>query len=257
MLPKVKFKLAVLKYEAASLSDFCVPLKTKWDWSGYVYRVHPKLKENLDKAKTRKEKAKIIRNYTKKFWLNEFEQLKTKKILFQKEWNKINDDFMKTLSKVLETNWPKDRKTISGMISINPICPRFLKYWAFQIFYMQRLHWMRGTVAEEVLHFLYFKKWKEVFPDADEKTFDHPHLEWALSEILVPAILGDKRIWKITKSIPNGYPEYRKVKIGKRNLIQHFENLYKNSRKKKEPFAQFLQTAYKEAQKHKNKILNA
>lgn len=257
MLPKVKFELAVLKYETANLFDDCVPLKTGWDWSGYVYQEHPRLKEELDKAKTRKEKTKIVRSYTKRFWRSEIEQLKMQKTLFQKEWNKINDNFMKALSEVLETNWPKDIKTISGMISINPDGLRFLKCWTFQIFYMQRLYMMRGTVAEEVLHLLYFKKWKEVFPEADEKTFEQPYLEWALSEILVPAILGDKRLWKITKPIRYGYTEYMKIKIGKRNLIQHFENLYEKSRKKKEPFAQFLQTAYKEAKKHKDKIMKA
>ncbi len=116
---------------------------------------------------------------------------------------------------------------------------------------------MKETVAHEVLHFLYFKKWKEVFTDADEKTFDSPYLEWHLSEILAPVILRDKRIQSILKSGTGSYQEHLKIKIGSRNLIQHFEDLYKKSRKKKEPFAQFLQTAYKEAQKHKNKILNA
>jgi len=78
-----------------------------------------------------------------------------------------------------------------------------------------------------------------------------------LSEILAPVILRDKRIQNILKSGAGGYREHEKAKIGKRNLIQHFEELYKQSRKKKEPFAKFLQIAYKEAQKHKDKILNA
>lgn len=257
MFPKVKFELANLKYEAANIYDDCTTLKTGWDWSSYVFQEHPILKEDLSKAKTRKQKMKIIRNYTKRFWRSELEQLKMQKTLFQREWNKINDNYMKALSEVLETEWPKDRKTIFGIISINPDGLRFLKYWGFQIFYMQRLYMMRGTVAEEILHLLYFKKWKEVFPKADEKTFEQPYLEWHLSEILVPAILGDKRIWKMIKFTKYGYLEHIKVKIGKRNLIQHFEELYRKSRKRKEPFAQFLQIAYKEAQKHKDKILKA
>ncbi len=257
-MPKVKFYLAQMKNEAINLSRDCFPVtKIGRSWRDYIFRFHPTIKEDLDKAKTRKGKTKIIRNYTEKFWKSELEQLKTQKNLFQKEWNKVNDGYMKALSEVLETSWPKNRKTIYATVSINPICLRFLKYWTIQIFYMQRFYEMRGIVAEDILHFLYFKKWKEVFPDADEKTFNEPHLEWALSEILVPAIIGDKRIWKIIHSIPEGHSYHRKVKIGKRNLIQHFENLYKESRKKKEPFAQFLQTAYKEAKKHKDNILKA
>ncbi len=257
MSPKVKFELAKINNDAHNLSSFCLPLKTGWDWSHYIYRVHPVLKEKLGKAKSRKKKLEIVKTYTKKIWKEEYEQLKTQKILFQTEWDKINDRYMNSLSKVLETDWPKERRIIYAMISINPICPRFLKNWTFSIFYLKRLTFMKETVAHEVLHFLYFKKWKEVFPDSKEKTFDAPHLEWHLSEILAPVILSDKRIQTIIKSGAGGYAEYNKTRIGKRNLIQHFENLYKNSRKRKEPFAQFLQTAYKEAKKHKDKILNA
>lgn len=257
MLPKVKFELIALKQEISVLSYDCISFKTGWDWSVYVFRAHPQLNENMEKARTRKEKTKVIRNYTKEFWRSELQKLKTRKILFQNEWDKVNDRYVKTLSEILETDWPKNRKEIFAMISINPIGARILNRWTFQIFYMEKPFQMREAVAHEILHFLYFKKWKEVFPDADEKTFGMPYLEWQLSEILAPVILRDKRIQNILKSETRIYPEHEKAKIGKRSLIQHFEVLYKESRKKKEPFAQFLQTAYKEAQKHRDKILNA
>ncbi len=260
MLPKVKFEFTSQKDEARMLHKFCKPRETGWNWSEYIFKYHPSLKEHFSKQPTEKERIRIIKAYTKKFWKKEYEQLKNQKSLFKKEWNKINDKYMKTLSEVLETDWPKNRKIIRAWISINPICPRSIESWEFLIFYLFPLRYVRHDVAHETMHFLYFKKWKEVFPKADKKTFEPPHLEWHLSEILASTILNNENIQKLIKCRAEGYEEYvhyRKNKIRKRSLIQHFENLYKQNRKKKEPFAQFLQTAYKEAQKHKNKILNA
>ena len=43
--------------------------------------------------------------------------------------------------------------------------------------------------AHEILHFLWFKKWKEVFPETGLKEYESPHLVWRLSEIMDPIIL--------------------------------------------------------------------
>ncbi len=255
MSPKVKFEFVDLKKEAKELYHFCKVNEAGWDWSKYIFQFHPLLKDKLKDAKTEKEKFKIIRDYAKIFWKEEHEQLKSQKTLYQKEWNKINNKYMKKLSEVLETEWPKSRKIIHAQISINTVASVFPEDWSFLIFYLNLLSFIRQTVAHETVHFLYFKKWKEIFPETNKKAFDPPHLEWALSEIIAPVILNDEKIQKIIKCDAGGYAEYHKTKIGKRNLIQHFENLYKDSRKRKEPFAQFLQTAYREAQKYKDKIL--
>lgn len=257
MLPKVKFEFVNLKKEAKELYHFCKVNEAGWDWSESIFQFHHLLKDKLKAARTEKEKFEIIINYTKIFWKEEYKQLKSQRNLYQKEWNKISNKYMRALSEVLETKWPKNLKIIHAQISINTIASVFPEEWSFLIFYLSLLSFIRQTVAHETIHFLYFKKWKEVFPKIDEKKFNPPHLEWALSEILAPVILNDERIQKIIRCYPGGYAEYHKVKIGKRSLIQHFENLYKESRKKKEPFAQFLQSAYKEALKHKDKILNA
>lgn len=258
MLPKVKFEFVNLEKEAKELYHFCKVNEAGWDWSESIFQFHPLLKEELRNAITKREKFKIIKSYVKRFWREEFEQLKSQKFLYQKEWNKINNSYMKTLSEILETEYSENRKIIHAQISINTIASVFPEDWSFLIFYLNSyLSFMRETVAHETIHFFYFKKWKEVFPETDEKNFDPPHLEWALSEILVHVVLKDKLIQKIIKGETHPYTEYLKARIGKRRLIQHFEELYRKSRSRKESFAQFLQTAYKEAQKHKNKILKA
>jgi len=107
----------------------------------------------------------------------------------------------------------------------------------------------------EILHFLYFKKWKEVFPKAERRTFDSPHLVWRLSEILDPIILNNyPKIQKLTKLKHQTYKEFQKAKIGNEKLVPHFEVLYRKHLQSKKPFEVFLKIAWKEAKKHHKKI---
>ena len=50
-----------------------------------------------------------------------------------------------------------------------------------------------------MLSFLYFEKWKSLYPKMDRRKFDTPYIEWHLSEIVAPIILNDKRIQRLLK----------------------------------------------------------
>ena len=251
-IPKVKFKLADINFETSMIYYFLFPFRGT---SKIIYKRHKKLKNLLKTAKNKKERLRIIRNYSKNFWKDNIKELEENSKLFKKEWSKINDKYMITLSQVLETNWPVERKNIIAFVSINPIYPRFLKNWSFSIFGLQKnIKRLNEIIAHEILHFLYFKKWKEVFPNSNERTFDIPYLEWNLSEILAPVILSNPRIQTIIKQKPIGYPEHKKIKINKKTVIKHFGLIYRKSLKEKEPFGEFLKKSYKEAKKHKDLI---
>jgi len=252
IIPEVKFKLANIDFEVCNLyyfSFFC------GDWNKFVFKRHPKLKEHLKLAKSENERKLAIRNYVKKFWKENNHKLMNQRKKFQEEWDKINDKYMTILSDVLETEWQNEKKNITALISINPICPRILKTWTFSIFGLEKnIKKVYKTIAHEVLHFLYFKKWKEVFPKSKESSFESPHVEWYLSEILAPVILNNLKIQKIIKIKASGYEEFRRIKIGQRNLIDHFTILYKEHLKKKESFSEFLKIAYKEIEKYRKLI---
>ncbi len=189
MFPKVKFVLAKESFDSDLLLDFSGPISGGWDWSKIIFDSHPKLAKYI-KNVDEEEKEMIIKKYTSQFRKDNYEELQSKVKLFQKQWDKVNDDYMETLQEVIEINWPKSKKII-GYITICPICPRFLETWSFAIYYKTKISEVNLIVAHETLHFIYFKKWKEVFPKSDPKTFDSPHLEWHLSEILATVILNN------------------------------------------------------------------
>jgi len=256
MFPKVKFVLAKESFDSDLLLDFSGPISGGWDWSKIIFDSHPKLAKYI-KNVDEEEKEMIIKKYTSQFRKDNYEELQSKVKLFQKQWDKVNDDYMETLQEVIEINWPKSKKII-GYITICPICPRFLETWSFAIYYKTKISEVNLIVAHETLHFIYFKKWKEVFPKSDPKTFDSPHLEWHLSEILATVILNNTpKIQKIIKIKEKGYQEYRDLSIRGYDLIEHFELMYKKHLDTKTSFGDFLKLAYKEIKKYKNLLKTA
>jgi len=250
---KVKFKLPTMKREAEMLTVFCKPKRTGWDWSYKVYRNHPELEEIL-KDKKHNELYRHIYKYSKNFIKKNEKKLNKLTTTYQKEWDKINDKYLKILSEHFETDYPKNRKVISAYVSIVPIFPRFLDEWGFNVS-SRNTRMMIPISMHEILHFFYFKKWVEVFPKTKRKELDSPYLVWRLSEILDPIILNhNKDIQKLFKHKHNHYSEFQKIKIGKKTMIEHFEDLYKKHLKSNQSFEEFLKICWSEAKKHRKII---
>lgn len=249
-LPQVRFKLATPSKEAEVLTAFCKPGEAMWDWSKYIYKVHPELKRILKDKKPREYYA-LIYKYAAKFLKEHKKELEAQAARYQKEWNKINGPYLQVLTDHFETEYPKSRKFITAYVSIVPIYPRFLDEWAFNVSF-KNSESMAPISMHEILHFLYFKKWMEVFPKTKKKELDAPYLVWKLSEILDPIIIeNNPDIQMLFKHRQGHYPEFRKVKIGKKTAIKHFETLYKKHLKSGQSFEDFLKICWADALKHR------
>jgi len=253
-LPQVKFTDTPPKFEIEMFSNFL--FKDSWGWSKYIYKNYPELKP-IKKLKTQKEKDKFLKEFIINYRKTNKKDIEESKIRYQKEWIKIEKKYFKILSQILQTDWPKNKKIIKAMVSMNIICPRFLDDWSFSVFYSHKnLKHILVIIAHECCHFLYFKKWQEIYPKAKRKTFNTPHIEWHLSEILAPIILNDKRIQKILKSKDVFYDEYLKIKIKNKTVPEHFNDLYNKHLKQNTNFEHFLKESYSEIKKHKKLFLN-
>jgi hypothetical protein len=250
-LPKVKFIDIPLSKEIDWIHGFL--FQNKWGWGKYIIKKHPKIK-GVFFLKTEVEQVKFLKEYIVEFRKENRELIKKNKTKYQKEWQKIEKDFFIILSEIIQIDWPKNKKTIRAMISVNPICPRFLNDWSFSIFYnYKKMTHTMEVIMHESCHFLYFKKWKEIFPKAKEKTFDYPYIEWHLSEIIAPIILNNKRVQKYLKHKATFYEEYHKIKINNLNATRYFSNLYNSYLKKDKIFGDFLQESYKIIKNKRNK----
>lgn len=254
MIPEVKFKIVQVKYNLPLIYGFLnlSQRKKDWDWSDRIYRKYPDIKEKISKVKGIEEKKKIVEKYFTDFEEKNHERIRDSKEEFEKIWNKINDRVMYALSDVMEIEWPPEDQIFWARLSLNPICPRWIKKRIFDVYFNAPVEYKIEIAIHEISHFLYFEKWKSVFPDTDEKHFDAPHLIWQLSEIVTPIILEDKRIHKFFSQKPKGYDEYEIAKIEGKPLPDYFIEFYEEKR----DFEDFLRTSWRFVKKHEKVINN-
>lgn len=214
------------------------------DWNKYVFKKHPQLKDSMF-HKSKKDRMNFIKKYAIDYWSKNKDAIEKSRKGYEKNWKKIERRFFSDLSEILSTKLLE--KKITARMSINPICPRYIAEWSFNIFYKFNEKKANEIVMHESCHFLYFKKWKEMFPDAKEKTFDFPHIIWLLSELAAPIILNDQKIQKYLKLKAGFYEDHEKVKIGGKNAPNFFTEIYKKSPN----FEDFIRVAYPEIKRHK------
>jgi hypothetical protein len=157
---------------------------------------------------------------------------------------------MQALSEVIEIDWSKDCKNITAWITLNPICPRDIKKRSFDVFFKLTPKKVKEVAVHEILHLIYFEKWKQVFKEYNEKEFDYPHLVWKLSEITPKAIMGDIRIQKAFKHQPKVYNIWEETKINNKPLLNYIQDFYDN----KKDFADFLNKSYEFIKQYKKQL---
>ncbi len=241
-IPKVKFVDIALSLELDMLYGFL--FQNDWDWGKYIIKKHPQIKPALV-LKTKTARMNFLKEYVLGFRKENKELIKNNKVKYRQEWQKIEKDFLTTLAEILEIDWPENKRTITAMVSLNPICPRFLNNWSFSLSYSKNLADLREVIMHEICHFLYFEKWKKLYPKMSTKKFEAPHIEWHLSEIVAPIILNDERIQPLLKQKAGFYDEHRKIKIGWQSVPKYFAALYLNNKKEGKNFADFVKHAYK------------
>jgi hypothetical protein len=239
----VKFINITIKNEVENIYHFIFNFGS---WSKYVFKKHPALKKALD-FHAKKDRVNYIKKYASGYWLKNQKIIEKSRRKYEKDWRKVERKFFNELESIIGTKFPKNKK-ISAYISINPICPRFLNKWSFNIFNKFDTRRSREIIMHECCHFLYFKKWKEMFPKAKEKNFDAPHLIWHLSELASPIILNDPKIKKYLNIKAGFYEEHEAVRIGQKTAPQYFAEIYKKSHN----LENFIKIAFKIINKHRN-----
>ncbi len=256
-LPHVEFLIPTIAQEARVLSWFCSPRPTGWNWSDVIYNRHPELQIMLSYST---DPGKIYRRcyrYAKLFHTEHATEFKRTRKAQEKEWRTIEHSFLTTLAEHFETPYPPQRKHIRAYVSMVPIYPRWLDTWSFNISFFNPDR-IKGLACHEILHFLYFKKWMEVFPNTKPEERNQPHLVWRLSEILDPIILNEHpTISKLVDSPQRTYKTFDAVRIRGVRPFTHFTRLYRRHLKSGRPFADFLRDAWAEAQKYEKVLMGA
>jgi hypothetical protein len=210
-IPTVKFLMPSIPREVGVLTYFLTPDLASNNWRNVVFNRHPELEEMVigltDKDEINKQCLWYVKKYRREHEADFEKSLKEN----EKLWKTIEKEYLETLSEHFEISYPRHRKVMKAYVSIIPIYPRYLSDWSFNV-----SHFVPDRVKEiachEIQHFMYFKKWLEVFPETKFEEFNHPHLVWRLSELIAPVIL-------------NEYPEFKKLFTRKQQTYKHFQKI--------------------------------
>ena len=246
-IPPIKFSTSI-DYDANNIYYFLIKGGEKR--RELIYKRIPYLKDKFNKGKNKREKIKIIKLLIAKIYKER--RFRNNLKIFEKEWGKIHQPLLMSLSELMKTNW-HGIKEIKAYLAANPICPRYLKTNEFSIWYDFPKDIAVGVIFHEITHFLYFKKWSQLFPQDSQKTYEPLHLNWLLSEILAVVVNNDERFKRYVLKPAKGYEKHLKIKVKyknkKCNLVQYFQYLYNDYRKKNITFDDFLRASRQEIKK--------
>lgn len=222
-VPTVIFRQNSLSAEIKWLSFFL--FRDFWGWGSRIIKKYPKLR-GLDELEDHEERMKRLRSIVRSYRAEHKRDLQTAYKRIERSWKRIEQRGLSELSNIIGTDWPKKRR-ITAYLSLNPICPRFLDSWTFTVYFRSGTKDAIETVLHESSHFLFFKKWHELFPKTPRRHFDAPYLVWHFSEISAPVILNDTHMQKINRYRARGYREHERIRINGRPAPRVFATLYR------------------------------
>ncbi len=214
MKPKVLFKKLSLEDTIDNV------LWTYDEFNDETLNCFPELKK-YDKVD-----EKIIRNlFTNYYECNEKDIEKSIKH-FDNIWSKYNDSYMEAISKYLNIDWNVD--TIICRVGLVCIFPRFLKEKSFIVSNNISDEVLIRVCAHEILHFIWFEKWKSMFKDYKEEEFESPHTIWKYSEMVTDAILNSKEINSILKVKERSYDYFYDIENGR--IMNKLTQIYSSNK---------------------------
>jgi hypothetical protein len=251
-IPRVTYDIASLDMEAELFYTFSTKHRDRW---GSVFdRVYPELLPMISAAKDETEAKSRCEEFVHKLHDHNSDAIETGRTELQTAWDAVGSDFLKTLAEHFETEWPITQPAIVGHVSVLPVFPRFLDTFSFCVGYKD-LPNMIEISAHEILHFLWFKKWSEVFPEMSSKTYNSPHLVWRLSEIIDPIILQcHPKIKELIKPQKWGYHSFTTIKIGDISMTDYFKAIYENAVQSGAPFADVVRLLWIAVQQHEAEV---
>jgi len=252
-IPKVKVNILTPEQDTNRIIEFCLHKNPSIDFRATVYNRHPELKKMVEGVEDEKKFSELCKKYVFDFKEKNKKIIELAKESFQIAFEEVCEKIITILTKDFETTVPNGVKEIKANISINPICPRWLDNWQYNVFYKFSSDIVKEVSIHEIIHFLYFRKWKEVFPDSERKNFDAMYPEWILSEILVHTIINNnKALQEIIKNEKTDvYIPWRAIRLDGKKLPEYFAPFYIEHEDGKISFADFLKKSWEAYNKNK------
>lgn len=191
----------------------------------YTINYFPELAK-LDKNLSKEEIDKEIELVVKKDYIKYKDRLNEEVERYNNIWKEYNDIYFTKLSEFLEVDWPPTTKVIEATVGLIPVFPRYLDEFCFSISSGVEDWKLIETCAHEILHFLWFEKWRTIHPETPRREYDSPYLTWQYSEMVTDPILNNKPFNKLFNFKEQGYDSFYKMYDGDTLVMDKLREIY-------------------------------
>lgn len=248
----ITYKNPGFNHSIESISLFLTGEETPF-WSEPILHFYPQVDKQVLISYSRSDRQKYLADTFGTIYSALKDELDRKVICYNDHFQSYKQQIEHALSEAFDLDASCVFNDLTGNVTLNPICPRFLKERYFDVFYMNSERDALGLSLHEVIHYFWFHVWNNHFGDSYAE-YETPSLKWILSEMVVEAIMSDKRLSSLNPYFPkeNGgciYPYFQNMLVNGSHILDTIEALYhRNS------ITDFMEQAYAYCLKHENEI---
>ena len=235
-----------------SISLFLTGDETSF-WSAPIFHFYPQLDKHTLMSLNGSDKQKYLNDVFGDIYEDLREEIDRKVICYNAYFQNHKSQIEEALSEAFDLDAGSIFNDLTSNVTLNPICPRFLKERYFDVFYMSSEKGALGLSLHEVIHYFWFYVWNSHFGDNYDE-YETPSLKWILSEVVVETIMSDERLSSLNPYFPkeNGgciYPYFQNMIINGSPILDTIDTLYhRNS------ITDFMEEAYAYCLKYENEI---
>lgn len=151
--------------------------------------------------KSYEQKKNYLSKVLRGIWDESKDEIDSKIKRYNEHFEKHKNQIEEALSDAVKVDARVLFNDLVANISLDPVCPRFLKEKYFDIFYKNSEQGALGVSIHEIIHYFWFYVWNLNFQDSYDE-YDPPSLKWILSEMVVESIMQDERLSSIDPYFP-------------------------------------------------------
>lgn len=234
----------IMDFQTESVSAF---------WSGTLYYFYPQLDKTYAASLSFTKRKEYIAQTMREVYKELEDTINEKVELYSRHWEICKDQITAALSEAFGVDCTKEFNDLRCNISLNPIEPRFLKERSFDLFYLNSEKGAIGEGIHEIIHFVWFYVWNQLFGDCYEE-YESPSLKWILSEMVVESVMKDERFSSINPYFPREqggciYPYFFDMMVDGKLILDTLDAMYRS-----QDIEKFMRNSYAYCKEHEAEI---
>ena len=170
-------------------------------------------------------KIKVITNSVSAVYNKYLTIMQKKCDVFQNAWNKKQNYINKEIFKIFGREYNFE---CVAYINVNPIWPRYIEDTSFDVNFNAAQGYLIMSCVHEILHFVWFKVWRDNFKDFNLEEFEYPNIVWLCSEIAIEPLFRFSKLAIFVKANP-AYDYFYTEKIKGKTIAEIANELYLDS----------------------------